>query len=378
MNQNLQNYIRQSFPEYSELTVSEIFSIKHTNSKFMADVYQIYDSSFTITSIIIKDLFFIDLAEFFDQNKEKYIHDFINENCFELSFHFSNEKLGFNYNLYKMVSNLTTLFFSNDIKNNQLTICYNDETLIYNKINFNNIMFKYINFIKKTKLRSETIFSFFQGYIICKTDITDFFQFYSSMLHDINDTKIKISDYTSMCPALNNNNQDRNINIYQKRHNFYISDQDSNILLKKDLRLVAKSDFYNEIIKPFKDILNQFDDSKKADFLNIWENDAHSYLSNILEQRDKESVKIKINLPEFKSEFLDKIIYSQRPVIELFFILNNEVISYIKMDGNYDYHHKEIIESYESYKVLAEVNSQNIKLQELMNTEHIFEKKKRI
>ena len=48
------------------------------------------------------------------------------------------------------------------------------------------------------------------------------------------------------------------------------------------------------------------------------------------------------------------------------------------MEGNYHYHNKDIIEAYQSYKVLSEVNSQNIELQDLMNTKHIFEKKKRI
>lgn len=378
MNNDLQNYIRQSFPEHSELTVSEIFAIKHTDINFMNNVYKVYDSSFVIPTIIIKDLFYIDLQEFFEQHKEKYIHDFINENCFEVAFHFGNGKFGFNYNLYSLISNSATLFFNNNIKNNQLTICYNDETVTYNKINFYNIMFKYINFIKKTKLRSETIFSFFQGYIICKTDTTDFFQLYSSISHDINDTKIKISEYTSMCPSLNNNNQDRHINIYQKRHNFYISDLDSNILLKKDLRLVAKSDFYNEIIKPFKDIFIHFDDLKQSNFLNIWEKDAYKHLSSIMDKKYLDSVKIKINLPEIKSVFLDKIIYSQRPVIELFFILDEEVVFYLKMEGNYHYHNKDIIEAYQSYKVLAEANSQKKELQNLIISEEFANKKKRI
>ena len=375
MNQYLQHYIRQSFPEHSELTVSEIFAIKHIETKFMNNICQLYDSSFVKDIIIIKDLFYIDLKEFFEQHKEKYIHDFINENCFELSFHFSNEKLGFNYNLYNMVSNSATLFVNN-IKNDQFTLCYNNETVKYNKINFHNIMFKFIDFIKKTNLRSETIFSFFQGYLIFKTDITDFFEFYSSMFNDTK--KITISEYSYRCPSLKSNNKDKYVNIYHKRHHLYISNQDSNILLKKDLRLVAKSDFYNEIIKPFKDILIQFDDSNKVDFSNTWEKDAHNHLSTIVDKKHLDSVKIKINIPELKSEFLDKIIYSQRPVIELFFILNNEVVSYLKIDSNYDNHNKDIIEAYQSYKELAEVNSQKIELQNLINPEKLKNNKKRI
>lgn len=373
MNQLLQNYIRQSFPEHSGLTVSEIFLKKHTDSKFMTDVYQIYDSSFTISSIIIKDLFFIDLFEFFQHHKNKYKHDFIDESCFGNFFDFGNGKFGINYNLYYSIDNSTSLFFHNNLKKNEINICYNNETVKYNKISFYYIMFKYIDFIKKNKLRSETIFSFFYGYLKHKTDITNFFDFFSYI-----NTKITISEYLSMRPSLKNNYQDKHINIYHNRHNFYISDQDSNILLKKDLRVVAKCDFYNEIIKPFKDILTHFDDLNKMNFFNSWKEDAYKYFLGILEQKDRESVKIKINSPKFKSDFLDKIIYSQRPVIELSFMLNNEVVSYLKIDGNYDYHNKDIIQAYKFYKELSEIHSQNIELQNLINTDHLLEKKKRI
>ena len=148
MNRNLQNYIRQSFPEHSELTVSEIFAIKYTDSIFMNNIYQTYDSSLTINSVIIKDLFFIDMAEFFDRNKEKYIHDFINENCFYQSFNFGDGKFGVNFYSYNNISHSKVVFFNNDIKNNEISVCYNNETVKYNKTNFDHIMFKYIDFIK--------------------------------------------------------------------------------------------------------------------------------------------------------------------------------------------------------------------------------------
>lgn len=375
MNLNLQNYIRKSFPEHSELTVSEIFSIKHIDSKFMANVYQIYDSSFTITSIIIKDLFFIDLAEFFDRNKKKYIHDFINENCFYQSFNFGDGKFGVNFYSYNDISHSKVVFFNNDIKNNEISVCYNNETVTYNKTNFDHIMFKYIDFIKSDKLRSEIIFTYLYGYIKKNTDLRDFFAVGPLISKN---TKIRISEYSSMEHSIKNNEPENHINIYHIRHNFYISDHNSNILLKKDLRLVAKSDFFNEIIKPIKDIFIHFDDLKQSNFLNIWEKDAYKHLSDIMDKKYLDSVKIKINLPEIKSVFLDKIIYSQRPVIELFFILEDEVVFYLKMEGNYHYHNKDIIEAYQSYKVLAEANSQKKELQNLIISELSLEKKKRI
>lgn len=375
MNLNLQNYIRQSFPEHSELTVSEIFAIKYTDSIFMNNIYQTYDSSLTINSVIIKDLFFIDMAEFFDRNKEKYIHDFINENCFYQSFNFGDGKFGVNFYSYNNISHSKVVFFNNDIKNNEISVCYNNETVKYNKTNFDHIMFKYIDFIKSDNLRSEIIFTYLYGYIKKNTDLRDFFAV--SPLISKN-TKIIISEYSSMEHSIKNNDPENHINIYHIRHNFYISDQNSNILLKKDLRLVAKSDFFNEIMKPIKDIFIHFDDLKQSNFLNIWEKDAYKHLSSIMDKKYLDSVKIKINLPEIKSVFLDKIIYSQRPVIELFFILDEEVVFYLKMEGNYHYHNKDIIEAYQSYKVLAEANSQKKELQNLIISEEFANKKKRI
>lgn len=375
MNLNLQNYIRQSFPEHSELTVSEIFAIKYTDSIFMNNIYQTYDSSLTINSVIIKDLFFIDMAEFFDRNKEKYIHDFINENCFYQSFNFGDGKFGVNFYSYNNISHSKVVFFNNDIKNNEISVCYNNETVKYNKTNFDHIMFKYIDFIKIDNLRSEIIFTYLYGYIKKNTDLRDFFAV--SPLISKN-TKIIISEYSSMEHSIKNNDPENHINIYHIRHNFYISDQNSNILLKKDLRLVAKSDFFNEIMKPIKDIFIHFDDLKQSNFLNIWEKDAYKHLSSIMDKKYLDSVKIKINLPEIKSVFLDKIIYSQRPVIELFFILDEEVVFYLKMEGNYHYHNKDIIEAYQSYKVLAEANSQKKELQNLIISEEFANKKKRI
>lgn len=375
MNRNLQNYIRQSFPEHSELTVSEIFAIKYTDSIFMNNIYQTYDSSLTINSVIIKDLFFIDMAEFFDRNKEKYIHDFINENCFYQSFNFGDGKFGVNFYSYNNISHSKVVFFNNDIKNNEISVCYNNETVKYNKTNFDHIMFKYIDFIKSDNLRSEIIFTYLYGYIKKNTDLRDFFAV--SPLISKN-TKIIISEYSSMEHSIKNNDPENHINIYHIRHNFYISDQNSNILLKKDLRLVAKSDFFNEIMKPIKDIFIHFDNLKQSNFLNIWEKDAYKHLLGIMDKKYLDSVKIKINLPEIKSVFLDKIIYSQRPIIELFFILDEEVVSYLKMEGNYHYHNKDIIEAYQFYKVLAEANSQKKELQNLIISEEVKNHKQRI
>ena len=110
-------YFRESFPEYSKLTLSEIFAIRHVDSHFMNDVYSLYDPSFRTKNMIIKDLFLLDWTELFKQYKDRYLHDFIEHNCFTYSFDFNNSKFCVNYNLPMNNSECKKIFFTHDLTN---------------------------------------------------------------------------------------------------------------------------------------------------------------------------------------------------------------------------------------------------------------------
>ena len=82
-----QHYIRYYYPEYNELTCCEIYQLKYreNDSDFLNKVSEILKPKF-FSSISIEDiyesLFFIDIAEFFDHNKELLKYDFIDKHSF--------------------------------------------------------------------------------------------------------------------------------------------------------------------------------------------------------------------------------------------------------------------------------------------------------
>lgn len=371
MNIKLQRYLRESFPEYSDLTVLEIFQIKHVDLQFMESIYNLYGYQATLI-FIMNDLFFIDLSDFFVKYKEKYVLDFIDETCFGNSSHSVNGKVGINYNLYNSIFNLTSLYINCDMKKNEIMICYNDETIKYNTINVYKIIFKYLDFIKKEKLRSRMLFSFIYGYIIRKTDLTKFFD-----ICLLNENKIQIQDgflFSSKEFRINNFQQ---INLEYKKYHLYILDKNSNILLKRDLRLINKTNFLSNLIEPLKDILVDIDNSRQINFQKIWEQDVYYYLSTFIDKKDTNVIKTKIHLPKLNSTFLNKIVYSQRPLIDIHFILNDQILSSYCMRQELYYifsYAQFIVESYESYKMLAE----KIELQNLINSKEIKNHKKRI
>lgn len=371
MDNKLKYYIRESFPEYSDLTVIEIFKIKHFDLLFMEEIYNLYGYRATMTSII-NDLFSIDFSNFFVKYKEKHIYDFIDENCFGNSSYFADGKVGINYNLYNRISNLTSLFINYDMKKNEFMICYNDETIKYNTINVHKTILKYIDYIKKEKLRSRMIFSFIYGYIRRKTDLVNFFD-----ICLLTENKIQIQD-----AFLFSSNEFRiakfqQINLEYKKYHLYILDKNSNILLKRDLRLINKTNFLSNLIEPLKDILVDIDNIREIHFQKTWEQDVYNYLATFIDKKDMNIIKTKIGLPKLNSIFLNKIVYSQRPLIDINFILNEKIVSSycMKQELYYIFSYTQfIVEHYKSYKMLAE----KMELQELIIPKELENKKKRI
>ena len=144
MNKALQNYIRQSFPEHSQLTVLEIYLLNYLDKIFIDEISKFYDESYNY-NIIINDLIFIDLADFFETNKEKYTHDFISDYCFKSNIYLKEDqsllvKLRLNIDLYKS----SYISFSQNIKNHNFEINFKGKSLEYNKCNIDLIISNYI------------------------------------------------------------------------------------------------------------------------------------------------------------------------------------------------------------------------------------------
>lgn len=372
MNTELKHYIRNSFPEHSELTTLEIFIMKHLEHNFMCAVQQTYYTAHVINPTIIKDLIIIDLSDYFIQHKEKYASDFLSEDSFLFKFYFSNKRLAFNFNLYAEITEKNSIFFKDKLINHNVTIYYKEEELIYNKYNLKAVIEDYISVIKKDYSHQETIFSFLYSYIKENTDLNRFFNLEPLTSQN---SKMKITEYSMFYLT---NNICKHIYIEYKQDIFFILDHNTNILYQKDLKLITKSNFSTDILEPLKNILNNMNKYRKNNFIKSWKNDVFQYMSTVIDKQDMTALKVKIYRPKLESEFLNNIIYYQRPVIEIFFMLNNKVVSSLQMDENYDYHIKAIKDRYKIYKNVLNITNENLELQNLINGTKVENKKKRI
>lgn len=372
MNTELKHYIRNSFPEHSELTTLEIFIIKHLDHNFMSAVQQTYYTTHVINPTIIEDLIIIDLSDYFIRYKEKYASDFLSEDSFLFKFYFNNHRLAFNFNLYEKITETNSIFFKDNLINHNVTIYYKEEELIYNKYNLNTVIENYISIIKKDYSHQQIIFSFLYSYIKENTDLNRFFNLEPLMSQN---SKMKITEYSMFYLT---NNICKHIYIENKEDIFYISDHNANILYQTDLNLITKSNFSINILEPLKNILNNMNKYRNDNFIKSWKNDVFQYMSTIIDKQDMTALKAKIYRPKLKSEFLNNIIYYQRPVIEIFFMLNNKVVSSLQMDENYDYHIKAIKDRYKIYKNVLNITNENLELQNLINGTKVENKKKRI
>lgn len=370
MNKQLKNYIRESFPEYSELTVLEIYCLNYSDKNFITNISNFYDGLCNDNSIIINDLIFIDLADFFEKNKEKYTHDFICDYCFKSNVYLKEDKgllvkIRLNIDLYKS----SYIFFSQNIKNNNYEINFKGQCLEYNQSNIYYIISNYISHIKQKKLRSGTMFSSLVGYIENETDLCHFFNVYlfsenalqineHGVEYDIDDDKIIIIEY--------------------KHHNIQISNQKSHIFYKADLRKISKKDFFYNIIRLLKSILIDINKKSKIDFYSSWKDAIYEEIEYMLPIGGMNDLKIKVYKPEPKCNFLNKTIYSQRPLIEISFVFNNDVIWYLKMNNATFFYKKDIIEGYQYYKTLSSITHDKIEVHNSMNIVESNSQKRRL
>lgn len=372
MNRALQKYIRKSFPEHSELTASEIFFIKYKDIDFMNNLYQMYGNTDVTNNFIVKEFLIIDMVEFFDRHENEFSDSFINANSFQLIFTNGN----YSVNLQN-IKKPSEFFLINDFIHQNISIKYNNEIFEYNQDNFDHNMFKFISFIKQNQTFAFLLSSFILCYLKTKTDLSDFLGI--SLL----DNKIQIRTQYNLFYLTGDNNPDKdNISIECLDKHIYIRDYNSNVLLKKELSLITKKNFFNEIIEPLKNIIIKMDNIRKEPFQTLWKEDLSHYLSSLLfiNKKDINAIHIDVFFPETKSEFLGHILHSRRPSMKISFQLNDNIASSCKLETSYKYNHyySDIMDSYNIYKSLAEINSEKMGLDEILTVEKNGNKVKRI
>lgn len=377
-------FIRQQFPEYSHLTVSEIFVIKYKqillgHPGINTKLEQI------LNEMRLKQLFSIDIAEFFERNEDKFLNDFINENNFELNLVNSN-------GIYSLTFHLGTehpkLFLMNDLENGYLSIKYNDEIFEFNKSNLDSIMCKLISYLKMNQSPETLLSLFIFGYLKCNTDLKSFF--------DINILKNKITietyyytHFISLYELLfyesnNRSTKNDNVIIECKNDSIHILDCNSDIIFNKEFKDITKNNFLNEIIKPLKNILINLDNIRENNFQTLWEQNLYQYLLNAeylnINEKDFNNIKIEVFSPKDKSTFLNKKPHTTKPNMRASFLIHENIVSSwdVTRGVQYNPYYQDLADAYNIYKNLAEADSERIELGNIIGEEGRGGKVKRI
>ena len=375
--------LRHQFPEHCDITVSEIFVIKY---KQMLLVHPENNTKLEqiLNDLRLKQIFSIDIAEFFERNEDKFLKDFINENNFELNLINSNGI----YSLTFRGTEHPKLFLMNDLENGYLSIKYNDEIFEFNKSNFDNIMCQLISYLKINQSPETLLSLFIFGYLKCNTDLKSFFAI------NILKNKITIETYyythfISFYELLFNEPNDRNTNndnviIECKNDSIHILDCNSDIIFNKEFKDITKNNFINEIIKPLKNILINLDNIREDNFQTLWEQNLYQYLFNAeylnINEKDFNNIKIEVFSPKDKSTFLNKKPHTTKPNMRASFIIHENIVSYwdVTRGVQYNHYYQDLVDAYNIYKNLAEVDSEKIELGNIIGEEGKGGKVKRI
>lgn len=377
-------FLRHQFPEYCDITVSEIFVIKY--KKMLLNRSDINKNTEQILNKQrLEKLFLIDIAEFFERNEDKFLNDFINENSFELNLINSN-------GIYSLTFHRETehpkLFFINDLENDYLSIKYNDEIFEFNRSNLDNIMWKLISYLKTNQSPEILLSAFVFGYLKCNTDLKSFFDI------RIFKNKITIETYyythfISLYELLFNESNNRNTNndnviIECKNGSIHILDCNSDIIFNKEFKDITKNNFINEIIKPLKNILINLDNIREDNFQTLWEQNLYQYLFNAeylnINEKDFNNIKIEVFSPKDKSTFLNKKPHTTKPNMRASFLIHENIVSSwdVTRGAQYNPYYQDLVDAYNIYKELADIDSEKIELMDIIGEEGRGGKVKRI
>lgn len=377
-------FLRHQFPEYCDITVSEIFVIKYkemllNRSEINKTTEQILNKQ------RLQKLFSIDIAEFFERNEDKFLNDFINENSFEFNLINSN-------GIYSLTFHRETehpkLFFMNDLENGYLSIKYNDEIFEFNKSNLDNIMCQLISYLKTNQSPETLLSAFVFGYLKCNTDLKSFFDI------GILKNKITIETYyythfISLYELLFNDSNNRNTNndnviIECKNDSIYILDCNSDIIFNKEFKDITKNNFINKIIKPLKNILINLDNIREDNFHTVWEQNLYEYLLNAeylnINENDFNNIKIEVFSPKDKSTFLNRKPHTTKPNMRASFLIHGNIVSYwnVSRAAQYNPYYQDLVDAYNIYRNLADTDLERVELGNIIGGEGRGGKVKRI
>lgn len=368
--QEFQTYLRQTFPEFSELTAYEIYQIKKQDLNFINTAAKYLNNS----SDLLCSMFFFDYYEYIKSNSTD-LFDFMDE-FFPMGLFFSeNNKriipITYNGHFSQTKINKYTTYFSIDYQGDEYTqIFYGEQILKYNKHNLSKIYLNAIKNVKYNILQDDIVFNYLLIFLSKHTDLYGFFE--RSYIEHLN----KLI-FTEMTPPSDLKKDKLSFLVLEKIDSYlYVKNNNHNNILKIDLATISENNFFLDLIEPLKKYFILFDELQKEFYTNKWFNYIINEIPFILGQPslDINFLSVNINNKNCYSSFLDKNMYSGVVIANINCKQLNKGIVVSTMLSNIMGEHDLIIDLHEQYKIFKDHEQLNC----IFNNSNTIKTKKRI
>lgn len=311
-----QTYLRQTFPEYSEMTAYEIYQLKKQDLNFInsASKYLHYHGD------LLRLIIFFDYYEFIDNNNSPLL-DFMEifcpigySGCFNsvdktvISVNYEGH-LPYKENLRGIKNEFNdclTAFIINK-KDDSIQIFQNDLLFEYNKLNLNKLYLHALQKVKEQVSHPNIVFNYLYSFLNKFTDLFDFYV--TSSTYSIDHHIIRFEEIT---PPIEVKKYNKAFLLFSQNNSFIeIISNNKKSFLDINLQFISKDNFLTNLVDPLKQIIINFDESQSNSYTQKWINYIQSQFSVILSEQNFDNIfQIKINNKNCYSSFLNKDMYS--------------------------------------------------------------------
>ena len=368
-----QTYLRQTFPEYSEMTAYEIYQLKKQDLNFInsASKYLHYHG------YLLRLIIFFDYYEFIDKNNSSlldFMEIFCPIGCSDSFNSLDKTVISVNYEGYlpykenfrgikNEFNDCLTAFIINK-KDDSIQIFQNDLLFEYNKLNLNKLYLNALQKVKEQVSHPNIVFNYLYSFLNKYTDLFDFYVTSSS--HSIDHHIIRFAEIT---PPTEVKKHNRAFLLFSQNNSFIeIISNNKKSLLDINLQFISKDNFLTNLVDPLKQIIINFDESQSNSYTQKWVNYIQSQFPVILPEQNLDNIfQIKINNKNCYSSFLNKDMYSGVVNAKIYCKQLNKEVEISSDFKSWDDEQK-IIYLYELYKTFKDNEQLNSILNGSMKT----------
>lgn len=270
-----QTYLRQTFPEYSEMTAYEIYQLKKQDLNFINSASQYLHHHGDLLRLII----FFDYYEFIDKNDSSLL-DFMEIFCpigHSCCFNSLDKNvISVNYEAHlpykenlrgikNEFNDCLTAFIINK-KDDSIQVYQNNLLFEYNKLNLNKLYLNELQKVKEKVSHPYIVFNYLSFFLNKFTDLSEFYVISGS--HGINHHQVRFAEMTSPIEVKKYN---RAFLLFSQNNSFIeIISNNKKSFLNINLEFISKDNFLTNLVNPLKQIIINFDESQSNSYIKKW------------------------------------------------------------------------------------------------------------